>query len=298
MTITDVQRLPGGGSSQYGVGSDYSIPFLVTFTDGYSEAALRLNTDDRLPKKGWLLGDEDNPVSTDTSVYADKIDFGLMEASKYKSGGTGFAIYTVTYKQVTFNFAENPLDRVDVAWGGAEDTEVVKYDVNGNAIVNSAGELYSPLPMRPIRGSECCITIRQTANPGTTVTLFSNSTNSTEIWGVGVENAIMGKIIARSAQEDATKFWEVSFPIKFRRDSWRLKLIDNGSVFLNDDGEQQSLADDLGNLKQTPTLLDGDGSPLEPTADPVIFPDEGYEINDKLDWSTLGLPNPFTWPAP
>lgn len=308
-TIDKVDRCEGTSTIKFKTGNAYTVNYKVSFSGGWDESALANNTDNRLPKAGAFLGAESNPKSTDFTVYADEISIGLLEGSAYGKDANnvdakGVALYVVKYIPIDAGFAASPLQRIDVVWGGSDITETVKFDVNGNAIVNSSGQLYSPLPARPIRGADVTITVRVAHNPAATVAIYSNSTNSSAIWGVAKYNGIIGKIQAKPMIERNVAFWEVSYPIRFRRDTWRLKLIDNGTVFLNDDGDQQTVVDDFGQSRQIPVLLDGTGKVLDPSDDPVIYPsnghppgntDDGYEINDEEDWSSLNLPNPFTW---
>src|SRR4051794_22667838 len=133
MTIDSIRKVQGVGHVKYGQGYDYTLQWQVDFHDGYDEAALVHNTFTGLPKIG-----DDMPGSTDTNCYADDVAVGLLSDSAVT---TGTAYYTVKFAQKTAGFDANPLNRVDIQWGGPEDTETVRTDVDGNPILNSSGEL-------------------------------------------------------------------------------------------------------------------------------------------------------------
>lgn len=292
-TIDNVTRLPGTAGAVYAQGSKYDVTYEVTFHGGYDESGLLYAADDRLPKIGWYLGEESGATSEDLTVCAQSVRVGLKPGSLYGPDDNGIAVYVVNFQQVTPQFAVDPLERKDVQWSGGDVTEVLTYDANGKPFLNSAGQPYTGLPARPIRSALCNITIRQKANPAAVVTLYSYTTNSAPIWGVDPGNALMGKITAKKNQEGSVAFWELSLPIQFRRDGWKMKLIDNGFVFLDADGNPQTVTDDTGNAKPSPVLLDGSGGVLAPAGAPVTYPSAGFDIYESANWGSLGLPNPF-----
>ena len=288
MTIDDVKTVEVTGSLGDN-GASYRMTFHVYFSGGYDAAQLLYNTDSDLPKR--LDG-----YASDTSVYCSNVEVSLAD----NDGGvsTGIAIYQATFSPKQLTYAESPLDRpADIEWGGIDLTETVSTDINDLPIVNSAGDYYDPLPERPIRGSGVVITRNEAANPATVVTTYSNTTNSAAWHGVAEGNALMGQITATKQSEmvdgATVTYWRVSYPIRMRRNGWKLLLIDNGYRLKDADDNRQTITDDVGQQPVVPVLLDGAGGVLPTGGTPVVFPTSGYEITETANFGTLNLPNPF-----
>jgi hypothetical protein len=244
--------------------------------------------------------------SSDSFRYAKDIKIQPHEDDKIGVGVstvTGVALYTVTYAQKSLTYDPNPLSRPpEIEWGGTDISEVPMKDINGKALVNSAGELYDGLPERPIKGAATCIITRnESSNPATVVTTYSNTTNDAAWNGVAKGNGKLGKIRGVKMHEIVNGtdvvYWRVSYPIDFNTNGWALKPIDNGWVTLDGAGKPQQHMDDNGNTATKQVFLNGSGGLLSHSAvvagSFVTFPTAGYEIITESTWSTLSLPNPF-----
>jgi hypothetical protein len=295
-TIVDVTlaKQSGGCTAD---GPDYRETYLVKFTGGYSVAALVRNTDPALPKVGQFHADDQTAIVT-------RVDPELHPDSP---GEEGIATYEVTYGPVpaeqrgTANL--HPLSRPPrIAWGGVDRDYYVRKDLQGRAIANSAGTLYDGgLPVK-VRGGECTITLNRDGNPAATCTLYSYVSNSQVWYGVDVWNALIGKIeaqqVAEEFQGNVVNYWQMTFPIAFRRDGWRHRLIDHGAKKKVPDPahagkfKQEQIFDDHG-FPVHQSLLDGSGQPLVSGIDPIEYPAGGFQVYDEVDFSVLALPNPF-----
>jgi len=299
MTITNVKRLAGTGKAKYAGGKEYRIPFQVFFSNGYSEAALVINSDSRLPKLSWYLGQESGATASDTAVFCTDIDITLDPASPYATDANGVANYIATFTQPQANFNANPLLRIDVRWSGTDITRNYSYDKTGTRLENSANQLYQGVPDQPIDGASVVITTRQVANPGTIVQTYSNTVCSTALWGWAAKQSRMGKIEARPVIENSLFFWELSFPIDFiggtnPEDNWRVFMLDQGWTFTNDDGDPQIATDNVGQKAVEPVALDGSGGILD-GGDPDFYPADGFVMHKEISWAPLNLPNPYTF---
>lgn len=309
-----VKKSEEGGQNDQGV--FYTQRWQVTFSGGWDCKACKNTTFTdgtygALPKYYATH-------QTDALAYVNEIKCKLEDEESALD--VGVAEYVVTYAQKSLTSDPDPLSRpAEIEWGGTDLTETPIRDKDGNPLVNSAGELYDGLPERPIHGAaDCSITFNQADNPATTVTDFSYTTNNATWNGVAKGNALFGKITARKMQEQVNGstvvYWRITFPIRFRKDGWRVKPWDSGwLVAVDTDGDsnddaQRAHRDDHGQVPRKPTFLDGHGHALEFDhtlpfkMDPVIFPTtdnpsgwtgDGYPIEDESDWSTLSLPNPF-----
>lgn len=290
-----------GGQNDQGV--YYTQIWQVDFAGGYAAAAIKNAT-----ATDGTYGDLPKYLTTkpdDSLAYVSDIKVELEDNEGGEDVGT--AKYTVTYAQKSITFDPNPLSRPpEIEWGGTDLTEVPTKDVTGAALLNSSGLLYEGLPDRPVRGAaDVTITRNESANPASTVTGFSYTVNSAAWYGVAIGNGVIGKITARKKQEQVSGltvvYWQVTYPIRFRKDTWRLKPIDCGYAKVVSSAPRRH-TDDMGNAFPHPVLLDGHGNVLASGSAPVIFPTngnpsahvgDGYQILDETDWSTLSLPNPF-----
>jgi len=205
--------------------------------------------------------------------------------------------YTATWATPEFSaeFVENPIDRAaEISWEGLEFSIVETIDAAGTAYRNSAGELYSEIPERPVGGGSVSITRNELANPATKITNFSFTSNSDTFHGLAIRLARLGKISATKVREQAYTFWKVTYPIDFRRDNWRLKVVDSGFNSLVGGVLKRIMVDsDSGKVAvATPALLNGAGVKLTGGA-PVVFPAAGFVQYTEIAWTSLGLPNPF-----
>lgn len=271
-------------------GPSYERTYKVRFTGPYSCAALNQSTHPDLPKVGQV-----HPEDDDAGVSSVK-----PELDGESTPTDGLALYHVTYQpkpQGEGTGTVHPLDRPpEIEWGGSDLTEVVSKDTTGAPIKNSAGDFYDPLPERPIRGGEVTITRNEASNPAATCVNYSYTMNNATWHTVAKHNALIGKITATIQREEFAggqiTYWKVSYPIRLRRDSWALKLIDNG--YRKKVGSTvRSATDDVGNTSPVPVLLNGSGGELPVGGSPVVFPTDGYLVNEETDFGSLNLPNPF-----
>lgn len=292
MTITRIKKNGGKGSRQ-GLQTTYTVSYQVAFSGQYDEATL-------LNSGGTSIGGVTLPSinqahSTDLYVVVSNIEADLEGNS---SPYDGLATYQVTYTASSFDSLPiHPLDRdPQITWRGTSRTEVARVDINGKAILNSAKQLYDPLPEKPTEGGEVSISYNISGNPASICANYSNTVNSGAIWGVPAGNGLIG-IIEGTRQSElfegvTVNYWTLSLPIAFNNQGWRFKCIDNGYKYLNA-GEPETHRDKIGTPTPTPILLNGSGGEYTGT-DGVIFPTAGYKIINETSWSGIsGLPNPF-----
>lgn len=290
MDIDSVNLIRATGTyTQAGPG--YEEVYRVDFSNGYLAAALIHNTDSSLPKYG------DIPL-WDSATYVSTVKVGMIDEAEGQQNGS--ALYTVTYSPLVAGYALNPLERPpDIDWGGEVQTEVMYQDLSTptpKAVLNSAKDRYDPMPEREILGGCVTVTRNEGGNPATAIEQYSLTTSS-DGFGGSADIAKMGVITARKVYENGLAYWQVRYPISFKRDGWAYKVIDNGHRKLVDDGSggttRRRCHDDMGQTSPVPCLLDGAGNELDPTATPVVFPTTGYKRYASVSWATLSLPNVF-----
>jgi hypothetical protein len=289
MTITQVKKIAESGQATKD-GYTYEEVYQAYFTGGYSTAALLHNTHADLPK----VADEKDG---DPSSFATTVKPELEDGSWH---GEGIARYTVSFApKGTDEEHKHPMQRrPKIVWGGSGLTETVRKEVDGLPIKNSAGDFYDPLPERPVRGARVTITVNLEENPASICDEFSWSTNGAAWFGVpagkGMMEEVTAELVSEQFEGETVEYWTVTFPIRFRRDNWKLKLLDNG--YRQKDpatGAVTTILDPLGERPAVPVLLNGAGEELPEGEPPVVYPTAGYNLNEATNWGSLPLPNPF-----
>jgi hypothetical protein len=251
----------------------------------------------------------DYAEGSDSLVYCSHTEI------KWKGGNNsatepGAFTYTSTFSPITPDRLDlSPLDRpAIVSGGGIELTEVRRDDVNGNPMVNAAGDFYENLPEFYIPGNEFQVSWNVSSNPMTLAKTYSFTTNSTSMWGQDAYSGVVGKISLEETFETyqgiLIQYWRITAPFKFRNDgrSWNFEPFNYGYRYKDSTGQPTNYVDPTTGvfgpvfLNADGTLLNGNGSTIG-TA-PNIFPTgtpDGYETLVGADWTGISVPiNPFS----
>lgn len=288
-TIVSVNLLSSNGSKTQ-AGREYDDVYIVEYSGGWDSEALLNTSNEDLPDLG-------ESKDTDDGVFCDSIDVSVEQSP---APASGVAFYKVHFAARTLAGAElHPLSRPpDIEWGGSGIVEQREFDVNGDALANAAGELFEGLPDFPVRGGECVISYNVESNPSSLCTNYSNTTNSAPWYGAGSNTGAMGVIRAVKQSENyagtVVDFWRISIPIAFRRDGWGWKTFNWGYRSVDENGDPVNIVDKNGVVATKPFILDSNGQIAADQTNPPLYPDEdGFNMLDSLDWTSLSIPNPF-----
>lgn len=182
--------------------------------------------------------------------------------------------------------AENPLDRPAVySWDSVTYQKVVAKDKDDQAVVNSAGERFSPLPTmddnRPVLRVE---RNEATFNESRAID-YQDAVNTDMFRGFDPGQAKVAKITGTTAYENSVFYWQVTYEIHFRREGWRLEILDEGTYTTTALGVKLLFFDVRGQIMQS-GLLDGHGNELADGSDPVFLP---FDVYKKRPFNVLGL---------
>lgn len=168
---------------------------------------------------------------------------------------------------------ENPLNRPAVlSWGSAQFQRVAWKDIDGNAILNSAGQYFDPPP--EVDDSRPTLTVTRNEasfNPALKID-YEDAVNTDPFMGFAVGQAKVASINANSQFENGLSFWSVTYEFHFRREGWILAPLDQGRYELWDIAGTKRLVpikerDTLGRKLTTnvtePVPLDGAGKQLQ-----------------------------------
>ena len=186
---------------------------------------------------------------------------------------------------------------VSVRWGGADGEEEVTIDVNGNAIVNSAGTFFGQ-GLRRATGRDAFEIALPRELPGLG---WSHTVNANAQWGAAAGTLKLGRVTATSLPRGSVGGWLVTFPFVYEPLGWNPRVLDSGYKYQEDvldetgapTGEKEwfNFADGEGRTFSEPSLLDGSGGKLDPGQNPVYS--DPIKLYEARDFSVLNLPSPF-----
>jgi hypothetical protein len=227
----------------------------------------------------------------DATCYATSINYNQL--SETPTAWTA----TVGYSSER-DLNEDPTsDEILVSWSSEIYQEPVFEDVNGSAIMNSAGDYFiDPTPTREAAHLIAKIRVNVDSVPAWVLS-YQNAVNNSAITigglAIGAGLAKMQRLdIGERQRRGAYLFYEVSFEVHIHRDAWRLTPLDAGFRYLVDGLPVQIKIDDTGAISTagdeptTPIPLDGTGQVLTgPTPGTAVFAD--FQVYPELDFTAL-----------
>lgn len=148
------------------------------------------------------------------------------------------------------------------------DTEFIEYhpfyDVNGDEIVNGAGDAFTEPPITSLYPIPVFRYSRWMSSFTSAIQhTYAAKTNSDVFLGYNPGNALMSGVKARPEFIYGFQYWWVSYVVKFRLDGWEGRSRNSGPSFL-DGGEKKSALTELGRpitgLTTSGTAVDGAGA--------------------------------------
>lgn len=205
------------------------------------------------------------------------------------------------YSKGTLNIDEtqNPLEApTEVAWSSSTYTEPVTVDIEGNAIVNSAGQPFDPPLTQERHPIVATIAYNSESYDPNTGLNFQDHVNDTATTIANLTNvpARMARILEIGAVqqywEDIT-YWRVTVKVEVNNaewddgQGWDRRLLDQGIYEKDGDGKTIRMRTDDGEEVTEPLKLNGSGGKLDPqTADPVFLTRKTFK---EADFSSLKL---------
>ena len=206
---------------------------------------------------------------------------------------------------VTVEYSSAPLDKEDkdkednpdpttrpavIKWNTVLYREAVEKDVDGDAILNSAGDYFDP-PIERDRSNWTCNVRKNMANPPTWLLDYNNcpiNSSSFTVDGVSVQarKARLSMIdIGEKQVENDVNFRTVTITLEFKKEGWQASILDQGLKEV-DGGVLKPITVD-GKSITSPQLLSGGVHIDAPSPDNAEFLD--YDIYDEKDFSVLPL---------
>lgn len=187
-------------------------------------------------------------------------------------------------------FPKNPLDHPPkISWGGSKFEKAIDQDINGDAILNSAGDYFDP----PVTVDDSRITLRIQRNEArydpAIAAQFKDAINSDTFYGQqpGTWKSALPTADLQFNVDSGTAdgfYYEVTYEFEFRPEGWKREILDQGLKVIT--GGVQVPASEGGKDVTSPILLDGTGVALAVDADPVFL---SFDVYNEIAFSQLNL---------
>jgi hypothetical protein len=273
-------------------------------TDDPEDAGEIAGTSPDIPRNGEAYPGDDTATLTDITVDQSSEDNTLWlitltytseipaeqakEGLGYDTGGNpseNSGSSTAGSGQVTREpDPRNRPPKFSVTW--EQTTEIIRKDINGRAVVNSAGDPFDPPPT--IERSYPIITIQKNVSLDNEILSIDSQSNWQEIvnsdqpWQTDVKTLRFVRFDHSSEEENGIAYASVTLSIKVKWYGWLLQLVDAGfreklpptAGFPL--GRMVPIRDSRGDGITSPALLDGSGRQLAIGSNPNILDFEVY----------------------
>lgn len=241
------------------------------------------------------------------SVYQDRdgVSYSYLLCDSVSVSTSGFEVFevTATYSRPSDGGShnpepDNPLDRpVEYSWEIGTALQTIETDINGNAIVNAAGDP----PEQPVQIEVTsvflnCMRNEASFNAATAIS-FTNRVNADSFFGASSGQAKCVGIRSDKMTTPDSVYWPVHYRFEFRGGvingvadaKFRKRIINRGYNMIKDgkltrivDGDEPgSLVEDAVRLSRPsvsrPRLLDANGGLLGANAQPIVLEFDVYE---------------------
>lgn len=297
MAVIGLAELPQRSGSQ---GADwkrsYTRKYLVLTDSRYDDAIVVSNGVDPfsgefIPPLGFRYNNGSpfpGSFQSDLGAFVSQID--CVEVERSHSGS--FWEVTVQYSSTdpaAFD-AQNPLNSPPrISWGLSRFTSVAEFDINQNAILNSAGDYFDP-PLEKDDSRQVLTIVRNEPTYDASMTyVYKDSINEDVFWGLppGVV-----KLMDRSAELQHSGdcpinggyYWEVKYEFEIRPEGWTRYVLDQGLKQL-DGGNLVNIVDANGEPISSPMLLNGEGG-VGSAGGAVFLP---FDVYQPRNFAAFGL---------
>lgn len=205
-----------------------------------------------------------------------------------------WAGWTVTEQYSSENeLAENPLfEPATFDWDFEQFERVADVDKNGDAITNSAGDIFTDPPLMRDDSRPLCTVTKNLAAVPTAILTYQDAVNSSAFTldGLSITTGLakMNRVsVSRKQLRNGYTFRVVTFDIHLQRDAWNLKPLDYG-YRAKSGSDRTAIVSTDGTEPRTPVLLNGSGAVLSPpTSATAVY--LSYDVYYALDFNLLPL---------
>lgn len=183
--------------------------------------------------------------------------------------------------------AENPLDApYEIDWSFAQFESIADVDVNGFAVVNSAGDPFDPPVVRDDSRPVLTVTRNERLDAFDAAVAYSyrDTINADDFMGAGPHQVKVATISARRAYHPACGlYWVVTYVFHFNEDGWDKVILDQGLRYVSNATLRNASIN--GQSATAPVLLDGAGGILSPGAPAAYLTFQVYKESTFADFN-------------
>lgn len=218
--------------------------------------------------------DDENPL-----IWEVTVDYGSPSTDQDQSGAT----------------EPNPVLRPAVlAWSFQKFQRAVWKDKDNKGILNSAKEFFDPPPEMDDSRPILTITRNQLTYNTAIAIDYQDAVNSDSFLGFAAGKVKVAGISAQSQVEGRYVFWSVTYEFEFRREGWKLSILDQGrnkrvGANLTPILQKDASGNAINVAVSDPVPLDGSGGELSnPTPSTAKFLD--FDVYKTMPFAALHLP--------
>jgi hypothetical protein len=185
---------------------------------------------------------------------------------------------------------ENPLlAPIKTNWDAIQFETIVDRDINGNAVVNTAGDYFDPPVTRDDNRPLLVIVRNEGSYDPDLAGLYRDAINQDIFLNRFAPLTVKCKAIKPQHILDPFIgwYWEVTYEFEIKRDTWIKEILSQGMRQLKEDRSGWEVITDKGGPISAPVPLDENGRKLDPSADPVFME---YHIYNELSFSVFNFP--------
>lgn len=258
------------------------------------------------PGRFWSFGGD-----IDTGLILVDLQASMENGNPYR--WRVVARYDTDYLDAISDFDRLPWERLPtVSWATRFVDEYLEEDLDGNAIVNSAGVPFDPPVTKKRKRIVMSVERNELYFYHEAIRDFVETLNEAAFYGFEAEQCYMEDIRAVEANEQGSDYYRVSYTIiidqkqivtnegqpdeERRNIGWKTRLLNIGLMELSG-GALRPILDNAGRPSASPRLLDADGLAYLPSETPIPTYEE-FSIIPPADWDPLGLPYPGGYTPP
>ena len=201
-------------------------------------------------------------------------------------------IVTCNYSSERETAADPTAEPAQITWSGEQFQRPAVLDINGDAIVNSAGDWFDDSPQMDDSRVTCQIQKNVVAVPS----WILDYRDAINIAPFTVDGVYVGAGLAKcqppqigpEQERNSIVFRQLSLTLQFRDEGWQLYILDRGYNEIDpfDSGERIKILDSKGLEPSSPSLLNGAGEYM-PDPGPSNFYNLTFDVYKQRDFSVL-----------
>jgi len=269
------------GRLEIGTGGSFTRTFLVTTTDAVNEGPYVVCGCPGVPRLGDPL--PESPLYTCRTV-----------TPEYAGGSPSLSWYvTCEYSRRSNDPDEdhdNPLNApVEIEARGVKVQKIVTHDLNGDPILNTAGDAFDP-PLEVTRTHPVIVFTRNEPSFTFDYALsYMDHVNSGSYLGAGAGTVKCNDIAAQKMFAQAQEYWQVRYEFEYNPDGWQPQVLNAGYMQLFSGGKYKILDSDGRDVSE-PWPLDASGERIAAN----FLPDSAiyltFTVFPSANFNLLGLP--------